>query len=77
MGLTALIDICLNNYIKSMLLILHHIINKKKRYTSKYKHNTCMFSLKVHIIQWLQYCLNNGRIVVNLYCWPVVTYYTR
>ena len=65
----------INNYIKSMLLILHHIINKKKRYMSKYKDN--MFSLQVHIIQWLQYCLYNGRIVVNLYCWPLVTFYTR
>ena len=42
---------------------------------SKYKDN--MFSLQVHIIQWLQYCLYNGRIVVNLYCWPLVTFYTR
>ena len=24
----------------------------------------------------MQYCLSNGRIVVNLYCWLVVTYYT-
>ena len=58
MGLTALIDICLNNYIKSMLLILHHIINKKKK-------DICRVNIKI-ICFLYKFTLYNGCNIVYI-----------